>query len=165
VFFPILIGSVYFGRSFRGDKKMIGIPLICILLFILHPIGFSVWYYSLFWLIPIVIIKYKEKIDSLLKHTIAKTYAYSLGTAFVDHSVGSVVYLWFLGIPAQFWVAAIPITMLERLLIALGITFSFHAVKAAMKAMQDVAVAVANAGKEHQKEAEREEGIIVPVKS
>jgi hypothetical protein len=34
VFFPILIGSVYFGRSFRGDKKMIGIPLICILLWV-----------------------------------------------------------------------------------------------------------------------------------
>jgi hypothetical protein len=163
VFFPILIGSIYFARSFKGDKKLVLIPAACIFLFILHPIGREVWFYSMFWLIPMAVIRFKDRIDSVLGHPIARTYSYSLGTAFVDHSVGSVVYLWFLSIPAQFWIAAIPITMLERLLIALGITFSFHAVKAAMKALQEVAVAVANPNKHKESEAEHE-AIPVPAR-
>ncbi len=165
VFFPILMGSVYFARSFKGDKKLVLIPAACIFLFIMHPIGREVWFYSLFWLIPMGVIRFKDRIDSVLRHPVAKTYSYSLGTAFVDHSVGSVVYLWFLSIPAQFWIAAMPITILERLLIALGITISFHAVKAAMRAMQEVAVAVANASREAARESESEpEKVPIPVK-
>jgi len=151
VFFPILIGSVYFARAFRGDRKMIVIPVVCFAAFLLHPIGREVWFYSLFWLIPIVVIAFKEKIDAVLKKSVARTYAYSLGTAFTDHSVGSVVYLWFLNIPAQFWVMAIPMTLIERLIIALGITFSFHGVKAGIKALQDAAVAIAHASPEAEK--------------
>ena len=52
------------------------------------------------------------------------------------------------------WTAAIPLTLFERLLIALGITFSFHGVKVAMKAMQDVAMAMAHA--QPQKETQKE---------
>ncbi len=165
VFFPILLGSVYFARSFKGDRRMIAIPAACMVLFLLHPIGRQVWFYSLFWIIPMAVIRFKERIDAVVRHPVARTYSYSLGTAFVDHSVGSVVYLWFMSIPAQFWIAAMPLTIMERLLIALGITFSFHAVKAAMKAMQDVAVAVANAGRHASGEPEPESrGIPVPAR-
>jgi len=163
VFVPILFGSVYFARSFKGDKKLIIIPAACIGLFLLHPIGRQVWFYSLFWLIPVAVIGFKDRIDSALRHPIARTYSYSLGTAFTDHSVGSVVYLWFLNIPAQFWVIAIPMTLMERLLIALGITFSFHAVKASMKALQDAAMAVAHPHSRAAAEAE-EENIPVPAR-
>jgi hypothetical protein len=165
VFFPILVGSIYFARSFRGDRKTIAVPAVCMVLFLLHPIGREVWFYSLFWLIPMAVIIFKDRIDSVIRHPVARTYSCSLGTAFVDHSVGSVVYLWFLSIPGQFWVAAIPLTIMERLLIALGITFSFHAVKVAMKALQDVAMAVANARAEASKEPSaeaREEVILIP---
>ncbi len=154
VFFPILFGSLYFARSFKGDKRFMLIPIAMMVAFIAHPIGRQVWYYSLFWLIPVAVMQFKRQIDSLLKHPIAQTYSYSLGTAFVDHSVGSVMYLWAFSIPAEMWIAAIPITLFERLLIALGITFSFHAVKAGMKALQDAAMAVAHA--EPQKEPHKE---------
>jgi hypothetical protein len=156
VFFPILLGSVYFARSFRGDMRLVAVPAACMALFLLHPIGREVWFYSLFWLVPIAIVRFRDRIDGALRHPVARTYSYSLGTAFVDHSVGSVVYLWFLSIPAQFWVAAIPITLVERLLIALGITFSYHAVKAGMKALQEAAMAVAHAGRQPHAEAEKE---------
>ncbi|MBN1896623.1 MAG: hypothetical protein JW789_02740 [Candidatus Aenigmarchaeota archaeon] len=154
VFFPILFGSLYFARSFRGDRRLMIIPIAMMIAFMAHPIGQQVWFYSLFWVIPLVVIQFKKQIDSLLKHPIAQTYSYSLGTAFVDHSVGSVMYLWAFAIPAEMWIAAIPVTLFERLLIALGITFSFHAVKAGMKALQDVAMAVAHA--EPQKETQKE---------
>lgn len=163
VFAPILMGSIYFSRSFRGDRKLVAIPALCMVLFLLHPIGREVWYYSLFWLVPIVIMRYKDRIDGVLRHPIARTYSYSIGTAFVDHSVGSVVYLWFLSIPAQFWIASIPLVIMERLIIALGITFSFHSVKAAMKALQEVAVAIANARRESSREPGA--GIMIPVPS
>ncbi|MBN2330460.1 MAG: hypothetical protein JXC85_01470 [Candidatus Aenigmarchaeota archaeon] len=162
IFFPILIGSIYFSRSFRGDRRLLAIPAACIVLFLLHPIGLQVWYFSLFWLVPMAIISFKDRIDNALRHPVARTYSYSLGTAFVDHSVGSVVYLWFLAIPAEFWIAAIPLVVIERLLIALGITFSFHSVKAAMKALQEVAVAVANAGRESSRDSAGGMGIPVP---
>ncbi len=71
------------------------------------------------------------------------------------------MYLWFLSIPAQFRVAAIPLVIMERLLIALGITLSFHSVKAAMKAFQEVAVAIANARLESSREPGY--GIMIPV--
>ena len=152
VFFPILAGSVYFARSLRGDVRTLAIPVACFAGFLLHPIGRQVWFYSLFWLIPVATITFRERIDSLVKHPVARTYTHSLGTAFVDHSVGSVVYLWFLSIPAEFWIAAMPITIAERLIIALGITFSFHGVRAAMKSLRKVSIAAAEAVPESQKE-------------
>lgn len=160
-FLPIMLGSVYFARSFKGDRRLIALPLVMMAAFLLHPIGRQVWYYSLFWLVPLAVVQFKKRIDSVLRHPVAQTYANSLGTAFVDHSVGSVMYLWAFSIPAEMWIAAIPLTLFERLLIALGITFSFHGVKIAMKTMQDVAMAVAHA--QPQKEAHKE-SVPVPVK-
>jgi hypothetical protein len=121
-FFPIIFAGVYFAKIFKGEKKLVFIPLICILLFIFHPIGSKVWFYSLFWLIPIFITVFKENLDRILKISIFKIYGYSLGSAFVDHGIGSVIYLYLLRIPANFWIEAIPHTILERLLIAGGIS-------------------------------------------
>jgi hypothetical protein len=120
-FFPIIFGGIYFAKIFKNDKKLVFIPLICILLFVFHPIGRKVWFYSLFWLIPILIAIFKEKLDRTLKIPVFKIYGYSLGSAFVDHGIGSVIYLYLLRIPANFWIEAIPHTILERLLIAGGI--------------------------------------------
>ncbi len=143
VFVPIMSSSLFFSRSFKGDKRLVILPLLCIIAFLLHPIGREVWYYSLFWIIPIGIVKFNKKISKLLKRPIFKIYAYSLGTTFVDHAIGSVIYLWLLNIPAKFWIAAIPLTLIERLIIAAGIDFSYHAVKYSMKIMQDAMIAIA----------------------
>jgi hypothetical protein len=124
-FFPIIFAGFYFNKIFKGDRKLIFLPLICILLFTFHPIGRKVWFYSFFWLIPILISLFKENLDKILKIPIFKIYSYSLGTAFTDHAVGSVIYLYLLKIPANFWVQAIPYTILERLLIAGGISFFY----------------------------------------
>jgi len=132
-FFPIIFAGIYFSKIFKGEKKLIFIPLICILLFIFHPIGREVWFYCSFWLIPIFISLFKEKLDKVLKFPLFKIYGYSLGAAFVDHAIGSVIFLYFLKIPAHFWIQAIPLTILERLLIAGGIEFFYLIEKALMK--------------------------------
>ena len=124
-FFPIIFGGFYFSKIFRGEKKLLIIPSVCILLFVFHPIGRTVWFYSGFWLIPIIITLLKAKIDKILKIPALQIYGYSLGTAFVDHAVGSTIYLYLLKIPSHFWIEAIPLTILERLLIAGGISFCY----------------------------------------
>lgn len=140
VFLPIIFAGIYFSRIFKNDKKLIIIPLVCILLFILNPIGRTVWFYSGFWLIPIVISLFKEKIDKVLKFSLFKTYGYSLGAAFVDHAIGSVVYLYLFQIPANFWVEAIPMTMIERLMIAAGIELCYFAELIIIKVFEKVPV-------------------------
>ena len=124
-FLPIIFGGVYFSKIFKGNKKLIIIPLVCILLFIINPIGKTVWFYSSFWLTPIIISLFKEKIDKILKIPLFKIYGYSLGAAFVDHAIGSVIYLYLLKIPANFWIEAIPMTIIERLMIAAGIELCY----------------------------------------
>jgi len=139
-FFPIIFAGIYFSRIFKGNKKLIFIPLICILLFILNPIGKSVWFYSGFWLIPIIIALFKEKIDKVLKFPLFKIYGYSLGSTFIDHAIGSVIYLYLLKIPANFWIEAIPMTIVERLMIAAGIELCYFAELVVIKAFGKVPV-------------------------
>lgn len=124
-FLPIILGGIYFTKVFKGDKKLFFLPLICILLFILNPIGRTVWFYSGFWLIPIFISLFKEKIDKIIRLPVFKIYGYALGAAFIDHAIGSVIYLYLLKIPSQFWIAAIPLTILERLILAAGIELCY----------------------------------------
>jgi hypothetical protein len=142
-FTPIIFAGIYFAKMFKGDTKLVIIPLSCIILFLLHPIGREVWYYSFFWTIPIVVAKFKTRIDKLVKNHLAQVYAYSLGSAFTDHSIGSVVYLYFMNIPANLWIAAIPFTLVERAIIAAGITFSYFAVKVSISILQQIMIAKA----------------------
>jgi len=153
-FAPIIAAGIYFGKMFKGDVKLILIPLSCIFLFLLNPIGREVWYYSLFWTIPIFIAKFKPNLDKLLKNHIAQVYTYSLGSALTDHSTGSIIYLYFMNIPAESWITAIPFTLVERIIIAAGITFSYFAVKISISILQQAMVAMA-LGKP-QKEAKKE---------
>jgi hypothetical protein len=139
-FLPIIFAGIYFSRIFKRDKRLIVIPLICILLFILNPIGRTVWFYSAFWLIPILISLFKEKLDKILRFPLFKIYGYSLGTAFVDHAIGSVVFLYLLKIPANFWVEAIPMTIVERLMIAAGIELFYFAELVIIKAFGKIPV-------------------------
>ncbi|MBI2327993.1 hypothetical protein HYU92_06775 [Candidatus Curtissbacteria bacterium] len=91
------------------------VPLIAIISFNIHPIGRSVWYYSLFWLIPVVMWRFKERF--LL--------ARSLGATFTAHAVGGAIWIWAFNLPAAVWVSLIPVVILERSIFALGISASY----------------------------------------
>jgi len=151
IFLPIITAGIYFARVFKRDRKMVIPCILAILLFVLHPIGRKVWFYSLFWTIPIFIATYKKKHDILFKHKFLVLYAYSLGAAFVDHAVGSVMYLYFLNIPAKFWIQAIPLTIVERLLIAFGIMVSYLSITACLKSIAELAIPTALIIKEKRK--------------
>lgn len=141
VYVPILFASCYFGRVVKKSRDpfryLITTPAACIALFVLHPIGAQVWYFSLYWLIPIIIAVASNIIDYRL-HDIPKTYLYALGATFIDHCVGSVMFLYAYNIPAIYWNMAIPFVIIERLLFAGGITLLFLFLRKAVPPLREV---------------------------
>lgn len=111
-FFPMLFAAFYFSKKRQTD---IIIPAIAIIVFTIHPIGRTVWYFSLFWLIPIIAHFIRSR--SLI--------ARSLGATFTAHAVGGALWIYAFRLPASVWNSLIPIVIVERTLFALGITASY----------------------------------------
>ncbi len=110
--FPVLFGVWFFSK--RSGNFLI-IPLLAIISFNLNPIGRSVWYYSLFWTIPFLVYPVVKK--SLVARSLAST--------FIAHSVGGAIWIWAFNLPPQVWTSLVPITALERSIMALGICASY----------------------------------------
>lgn len=120
--FPTLFAVLYFAlasrKKFQG-RWLLAIPIICILAFIVHPIGRQVPYYALmFWSIPVI--AYFKKDNLFIK---------SLGATFTAHAVGGAAWIWAFNLPAEVWRNLIPVVITERLLFAAGIAASYIAVK------------------------------------
>lgn len=109
--FPILFAVYYFARK---DKSNIVIPALAMIAFWVHPVGREVWYYALFWLIPIVAYFRRDIL-----------FVRALGSTFTAHAVGGALWIWFIGLPASVWISLIPIVAAERLLFAAGISASY----------------------------------------
>ena len=111
--FPLAIGALYFGA--RRFKPLIAlIPLACIALFLSHPEGRGAWYYSLYWLIPVV--------SLFVKRSVVFN---SLGATFTAHAVGGVAFLYAFNLPSEVWIALIPVVFVERMLFTSGIAVSY----------------------------------------
>ncbi len=95
------------------------LPLLCMLLFVLHPVGNKAFLYSFYWFIPVGIYIF-EKFYS--KKIIFLT---SLSSTFLAHAVGSVIWLYSLNMTSEQWISLIPIVAIERLVFACGMALSF----------------------------------------
>ena len=114
-FLPMLAAAYYFAVV-KTDKRFgIAIPVIGMLLFWMNPIGAQAWGYALLWLIPILATILAEK------HLFLR----SLGATFQAHVVGSVAFLYTVGMPAGVWWALIPIVLVERTIFAAGISITY----------------------------------------
>jgi len=113
---PMLFAAYYFGT--KKKSLSIIVPLVAIAAFVLHPVGRQVWFYSLYWTIPIIvkILPKKYSGNVLLK---------SLGATFTAHSVGGAAWIWSVPMTAEQWIMLIPVTAYERLLFAAGIAGSY----------------------------------------
>ena len=118
---PMLFAAYYFGS--KKKNLNIAVPLIAIALFILHPVGREVWFYSLFWTIPIIAKLLPEKYSNGVA-------ARSLGATFTAHAVGGAFWIWTVPMTASQWIALIPVVIYERLLFAAGIGISYVAFNA-----------------------------------
>ncbi|MBI2009709.1 MAG: hypothetical protein HYS86_00885 [Candidatus Chisholmbacteria bacterium] len=111
-FFPTLFAVWYFG-SRKHTSSLIAVAAI--IAFNLHPIGRTVWFYSLFWTIPLIMSYFKNK------HVLAR----ALGSTFTAHAVGGALWIWAFNLPAATWISLIPIVILERSVFTLGIAGSY----------------------------------------
>ncbi len=114
-FLPMLAAAYYFGVVKKDKRFGIAIPILGMILFWMHPIGAQAWGYALLWLIPIVATVFAAK------HLFLR----SLGATFQAHVVGSVAFLYTIGMPAEAWWALIPIVLVERGMFAAGISITY----------------------------------------
>ncbi len=115
--FTLAFAALYFGTDFKGKmgRYTLAIPILAIITFLAHPVGREVWYFTLFWLIPIIM--------SFSNRLFAK----SLGATFTAHSVGGALWIWsvpFAQDPA-FWQGLLLVVPIERLVYAIGISIGF----------------------------------------
>lgn len=112
--FPMVFAAYYFGTSKKKEFGLL-VPLLEIALFVLHPVGTTVWFFSLFWLIPVFCrLVFPNNI-------LAK----SFGATFFAHAVGGAIWIYTIPMTAEQWVALIPVVIFERTLFAFGIAASF----------------------------------------
>src|SRR3989338_10977583 len=119
----MLFAAYYFGSKKKNLSVIIS--LIAIAAFILHPVGKQVWFFTLFWTIPIIAKILPKKYSNSV---IAK----SFGPTFTAHSVGGALWIWTVPMTAAQWIALIPIVIYERTLFASGIAVSYIAFNALM---------------------------------
>ncbi len=111
---PTLFASLYW--STESGLLRIAVPFFCMILFIVHPVGFYAAPYTLFWLIPIAAHFYT---DSRLLTAMAST--------FVAHAVGSVMHLYMVGTLSSWaWLKLIPIVVIERMTLGLSMYVAYR---------------------------------------
>lgn len=111
-FFPMLFAAWYFSKK---SKLTLLIPIIAIIAFVFHPIGKTVWYFGLFWTIPLLAYLIRDRF--LL--------ARSLGATFTAHAVGGALWIYAFNLPANVWTSLIPIVITERIIFAVGISAAY----------------------------------------
>ncbi len=117
-FLPMTLAAVYFGT--KGRKMAIVFP-ICIILFLVHPIGQKAWLFPLIWLIPLVATLGKKRL--ILN---------SLGATFTAHAVGSTIFLYAFGLTPEIWLSLIPVVFIERGFFTIGIWASYLVINTAL---------------------------------
>ncbi len=125
---PMLFAALYFAKYAKGKLLQATAPLICMALFMLHPIGSQAWQYSLYWLIPAAVLLLPENL-----------FLRSLGSTFTAHSIGGIIWLYLIPTTPAFWMALIPIVAFERILFALGISGSYIAFNTVLSRFEAVA--------------------------
>ena len=120
---PMLFAAYYFGVkrdkiSIKNTALMVIAPIFAIFMFIIHPVGRQVWFFSLYWMIPVIISLFPKKYsDGVLMK--------SLGATFTAHAVGGVVWIYMFNTIPEYWIGLIPVVAYERLLFAGGIALSY----------------------------------------
>ena len=113
---PNFFASLYWASSHWSIRA--GIPALCMLLFWLHPVGFAAGAYAFYWLIPIAV-HYLSRNNIFLQ---------ALGSTFVAHAVGSVMWLYVTPMTPGVWLALIPVVAIERMLFATGMVVVHYAI-------------------------------------
>ena len=124
---PNFFASLYWGTTHWLVRA--GLPLTCMLFFWMHPVGFAAGAYAFYWLIPVVV-HYLSRKNIFLE---------ALGSTFVAHAVGSVIWLYAMPMTPGVWLALIPVVAIERLLFATGMVIAHYGITFAVRNVSAVA--------------------------
>lgn len=111
---PGLCASLYWSTNHFVVRLLL--PIACMGFFVIHPVGVQAFVYSLYWLIPVVLYCIPQR----------SLFLQALGSTFVAHAVGSVIWLYTVPMTATMWIALMPIVLCERILFALGMVVAHH---------------------------------------
>jgi len=76
------VASLYWSTRHYSIRLLL--PIVCMGLFIIHPVGAQAFAYSLYWLIPVVLFFVPQRF----------LFLQALGSTFIAHAVGSVIWLY-----------------------------------------------------------------------
>lgn len=113
---PGFCASLYW--STKNAFVRLLLPLACMVLFVVHPVGGQAFVYSLYWLIPVVLYFVSQR----------SLFLTALGSTFVAHAVGSVIWCYTVPMTPQMWMALMPVVALERTLFALGMAVAYRVI-------------------------------------
>jgi hypothetical protein len=105
---PGFFAAWYWASSSIGIRLLV--PMVCMVLFLCHPVGAVAWLYAMYWWIPILLYGMK-------KNNLVST---AFGSTFVAHAVGSVIWLYTVPMAASTWLALIPVVLIERIVFVIG---------------------------------------------
>ena len=111
---PGFCASLYWASRHYSIRVLL--PLACMALFIMHPLGAQVFVYSLYWLVPVAL--YFINARSL--------FFQALGSTFVAHAVGSVIWLYTVPMTVNKFMLLMPLVLFERVAFALGMVIAYH---------------------------------------
>lgn len=114
---PGLFASFYWASSSRFIR--LAPAILCMLLFITHPVGGQAALYGLFWLIPVALTLFAQE----------TLFTRALGSTFTAHAVGSVIWLYTVPMSADQWLMLIPVVIMERLLFAAGMVAGYKVIE------------------------------------
>lgn len=125
---PSFFGAIAFSHI-NSQRNTIWLPrillgsilLLCTILFIAHPIGYSAAPYTLLWLTPALLLWLPKK----------HPFVHALISTFIAHAVGSVLWLYFFTEQsASIWISIMPIALIERIIFASGTTICYYSMHA-----------------------------------
>ncbi len=111
---PGFFASLYWATNHFAIKLLL--PIVCMGLFVMHPIGVQAFVYSLYWLIPVLLYFVPQR----------SLFLQALGSTFIAHAVGSVIWLYTVPMTATMWMGLMPIVLFERILFALGMVIAHY---------------------------------------
>ncbi len=118
-FVTALFATLYFAlmsRKYKYSYLSLLVPAVAIVAFWSHPVGRHVWYFALFWLIPIIAYFKRDLV-----------FARALGATMTAHAVGGALWIWFVPTTTVYWNNLIPIVIRERFVFALGMMLCYLA--------------------------------------
>jgi len=125
---PGFFASLYWATNHFAIKLLL--PVACIGLFVIHPIGAQAFVYSLYWLIPVVLYFVPQR----------SLFLQALGSTFIAHAVGSVIWLYTVPMTATMWMGLMPIVLFERILFALGMVIAHYMLSTVLGMIDKIAV-------------------------